>query len=87
MSSNGNTKKRNDSFTADMIMKRALSYFPQTVQAHAAASLGINTHNAETLFRMLWSSDDKILEERFRSGFDDAKRFLRERDLLTTYRN
>mmetsp|Transcript_3962 Transcript_3962/g.9076 ORF Transcript_3962/g.9076 Transcript_3962/m.9076 type:complete len:406 (+) Transcript_3962:72-1289(+) len=77
---------REDAFT-DLIIKRSLAIFPLTVQAHALASLGINTENAETLFRMMWSSDSEVLEERFRCGFDDAHRFLEEKSLLRTFRN
>ena len=68
------------------ILQRAMDMIPKTVQGHARASFGLNAQNAETIRRMMWSSDDAVLQERFRSGYDDAMRFLREKDLLTTYR-
>ena len=71
---------------ASLILQRALGMIPTTVQGHAKASFGLNAQNADTLRRMMWSSDDAILEERYKSGHDDAMRFLREKDLLTTYR-
>ena len=81
----GTTEKVEQDLTS-MILQRALDMIPTTVQGHARVSFGLNAQNADTLRRMMWSSDDTVLEERYKSGYDDAVRFLREKDLLTTYR-
>ena len=56
-----------------------------TIPAHALVELGVNLDNAETLWRMLWSSEDDILEERFRNGYDDALRFLKDNQMIRVY--
>lgn len=66
-------------------VKFPASIIPQTVQAHTRAQLGVNVENAESLFRMMWSSDDAVLEERFRNGYDDANKFLSERSMLRLF--
>lgn len=81
----GTTQKVERDLTST-ILQRALDMIPTTVQGHARASFGLNAQNADTLRRMMWSSDDTVLEERYKSGYDDAMRFLREKDLLTTYK-
>lgn len=83
---NGGTTQKVEQDLTSMIMQRALDIIPTTVKGHARASFGLNAQNADTLRRMMWSSDDTVLEERYKSGYDDAVRFLREKDLLTTYR-
>ena len=83
---NGGTAQKVQQDLTSMILQRALDMIPTTVQGHARASFGLNAQNAETLRRMMWSSDDAVLEERYKSGYDDAMRYLREEDLLTTYR-
>jgi len=45
----------------------------------------IASDNAETLFRMMFSSSKTILEERFQHGYNDAHRFLKERSMLNVY--
>jgi len=83
---NDETAAKAEQDLSSMILQRAMNMIPTTVQGHARAKFGLNAQNADTIRRMMWSSDDAVLEERFRSGYDDAMRFLRENDLLTTYR-
>jgi hypothetical protein len=83
---NDETAPKTEQDLTSMILQRAMDMLPKTVQGHARASFGLNAQNADTIRRMMWSSDDAVLQERFRSGYDDAMRFLREKDLLTTYR-
>ena len=83
---NDETAPKTEQDLTSMILQRAMDMIPKMVQGHARASFGLNAQNADTIRRMMWSSDDAVLQERFRSGYDDAMRCLREKDLLTTYR-
>ena len=82
---NDETAPKTEQDLTSMILQRAMDMIPKMVQGHARASFGLNAQNADTIRRMMWSSDDAVLQERFRSGYDDAMRCLREKDLLTTY--
>jgi hypothetical protein len=45
----------------------------------------IASDNAETIGRMIFSSSEDILQERFYRGYDDATRFLKEQGMLKVY--
>ena len=46
---------------------------PSQFQMTDTASIGLNTENLASMREMAFSSDDKVLEARFRDGYDDAK--------------
>ena len=48
-------------------------------------SIGMNMQNMKAAMKMLRSSDPSYLDEKFREGYDDATRFLKERNLLTVF--
>mmetsp|Transcript_54588 Transcript_54588/g.163111 ORF Transcript_54588/g.163111 Transcript_54588/m.163111 type:complete len:340 (-) Transcript_54588:38-1057(-) len=56
-----------------------------TVQVHERIQMEVDSKNLETLYRMMHSSDDDVLQERFRNGYDDARRFLTEKNMLRVY--
>eukprot|EP00578_Thalassiosira_sp_NH16_P023402 CAMPEP_0181097802 /NCGR_PEP_ID=MMETSP1071-20121207/11764_1 /TAXON_ID=35127 /ORGANISM="Thalassiosira sp., Strain NH16" /LENGTH=406 /DNA_ID=CAMNT_0023180309 /DNA_START=81 /DNA_END=1299 /DNA_ORIENTATION=- len=47
--------------------------------------LGLNFKNVRVLQRMAFSSDDDELHSRFREGYDDTRRFLKERGQLRVF--
>lgn len=55
------------------------------VEISDRVKIGANTKNLLALYQMATSSNNQVLEERFRDGYDDAKRFLSAKDLLTVY--
>jgi len=57
-----------------------------TLKIDERVSLGINSQNLEAAYRMAHSSGTDVLEEKFRDGYDDTHRFLKEQDLLTVFR-
>lgn len=46
---------------------------------------GLNRENLLTAYLMARSSESTILEKRFRDGYDDAHRYLKEQNLLTVF--
>ena len=58
---------------------------PFTIPLHSELRLAVNSKNVETGYRMAHSSDDDVLQDRFYNGYDDAQRFLKEKDLLTIF--
>lgn len=50
-------------------------------------SIILNRQFATTLRHILLSSDDEILHQRFHQGYDDAKRFLQNKNLINTHSN
>ncbi len=48
-------------------------------------SMGVNMQNMRLLTKMLRSSDPSYLDEKFREGYDNANKFLKDRDLLTVF--
>ena len=61
------------------------SLFPRTIRVNSRAEIHLNPENLETLRRILLSSDETVLQERYAMGHDDAKRFLSENNLLNVY--
>lgn len=55
------------------------------VEISDRVQIGANAENLLALYQMAKSSSNQVLEDRFRDGYDDAKRFLSEHDLLTVY--
>ncbi len=47
--------------------------------------IGINSQNVLAMYQMARSSGPQVLNEKFRDGFDDAKKFLDENNLLTVF--
>lgn len=47
--------------------------------------IGLNTQNVVAIYQMARSSSPQVLEQKFRDGYDDAKRYLSDHDLLTVY--
>jgi len=47
--------------------------------------IGLNTQNVVALYQMARSSSPEVLETKFRDGYDDAKRYLSDHDMLTVY--
>jgi hypothetical protein len=46
---------------------------------------GLNRENLLTAYLMARSSESTVLEKRFRDGYDDAHRYLKEQNLLTVF--
>ncbi|KAL7446383.1 hypothetical protein ACHAXM_010169 [Skeletonema potamos] len=59
---------------------------PATFRHCSKSNLGLNVENAKAVKDMILSSSDEQLYLRFRQGYDDATRFLNERDLLRVFR-
>jgi hypothetical protein len=60
------------------------SIFPKEIPFHGKL-VEIGLDNIETLLRMAISSDESVLEERYQCGYNDAKRFLKEQNLLSVH--
>eukprot|EP00568_Trieres_chinensis_P010255 CAMPEP_0183296618 /NCGR_PEP_ID=MMETSP0160_2-20130417/4092_1 /TAXON_ID=2839 ORGANISM="Odontella Sinensis, Strain Grunow 1884" /NCGR_SAMPLE_ID=MMETSP0160_2 /ASSEMBLY_ACC=CAM_ASM_000250 /LENGTH=429 /DNA_ID=CAMNT_0025458249 /DNA_START=32 /DNA_END=1321 /DNA_ORIENTATION=+ len=58
---------------------------PLSIPMHKCIDMAINAQNADALRRMIRSSEDEVLEQWFRHGFDDALRFLKKGDLLNVH--
>lgn len=57
----------------------------QVVEISDRVQIGTNIQNVLAAYLMARSSSSDVLEERFRNGYDDTHRFLKEHDLLTTF--
>lgn len=78
----GTGPQEDDSLMAPL--RKYLSDRPAiTFQVHERILMEVDSQNLETLYRMTRSSDDDVLEERFRNGYDDARRFLKKKNMLT----
>ena len=90
----GDTTDKSISLSEDGLLFPQLERKIKTIFAMrdiAATFHGKKVHiagdNAETLFRMMFSSSETILEKRFQQGYNDAYRFLKERSMLNVYTN
>jgi len=63
-----------------------INLLPKTFPFHGK-SVHIGLDNVETLVRMAFSSDEQVLQGRFNAGYSDARRFLKENDLINVFRN
>ncbi|KAL7539673.1 hypothetical protein ACHAXR_012183 [Thalassiosira sp. AJA248-18] len=61
------------------------NYLPATFRHCPKSELGLNSKNAQTALKMIFSSDDDELYLRFREGYDDARRFLDESGQLRVF--
>ena len=57
----------------------------QQVEISDRVQIGTNTQNLLAAYLMAHSSSSDVLEEKFRNGYDDTHRFLKEHDLLTIF--
>lgn len=79
----------NQSLTISSVPYLLRSYIPAlpaTFRHCSKSNLGLNVENARAVKDMILSSDDEQLYLRFREGYDDATRFLNERDLLRVFK-
>lgn len=53
-----------------------------TLKVTDEVRVGINGDNLESFFRMIISSSDDLIEGYFKKGYDDARRFLEDKNLL-----
>lgn len=67
---------------ATLLQHYLRAYLPTTFHHCAKSRLGLNTKNANALLKMIFSSDDDELYTSFREGYDDCKRYLKDRDQL-----
>lgn len=67
------------------LRQNVLSALPETVRISKRLQLGINQENADTFRRMAFTSENSILETRFGDGFNDARRFLDQNNLLKVF--
>mmetsp|Transcript_7328 Transcript_7328/g.10382 ORF Transcript_7328/g.10382 Transcript_7328/m.10382 type:complete len:392 (+) Transcript_7328:42-1217(+) len=58
---------------------------PTYLRINHRAAIHLNTYNAVAFRRMILSSDDTALQQRFSHGYDDAKRFLDKNSLTTVH--
>lgn len=56
-----------------LLQNYLLRYIPTTFRHCSKSQLGLNTQNAYTALKMIFSSDDDELYLRFQEGYDDAK--------------
>lgn len=75
----------NCTFSNPFIAPEALTDKNFYINIDDNASVGMNMQNMRLLTKMLRSSDPSYLDERFRDGYDDAKRFLSDRNLLSVF--
>ena len=67
------------------IAPKAMSENNRYVDFDDEVSIGMNMQNMKAAMKMLRSSDPSYLDEKFCEGYDDATRFLKERNLLTVF--
>jgi hypothetical protein len=58
---------------------------PTHIEISARVKIGANIQNLLAFYQMARSSSQQVLEEKFREGYDDTKRFLSEHDLLSVF--
>ena len=68
------------------LIRSYIPTLPATFRHCSKSHLGLNVENARAVKAMLLSSDDEQLYLRFRDGYDDATRFLSDRDLLRVFK-
>ena len=68
------------------LIRSYIPTFPATFRHCSKSHLGLNVENARAVKAMLLSSDDEQLYLRFRDGYDDATRFLSDKDLLRMFK-
>ncbi len=68
------------------LIRSYIPTLPATFRHCSKSHLGLNVENARAVKTMLLSSDDEQLYLRFRDGYDDATRFLSDRDLLRVFK-
>ena len=56
-----------------LLQNYLMRYIPTTFRHCSKSQLGLNTQNAYTALKMIFSSDDDELYLRFQEGYDDAK--------------
>ena len=68
------------------LIRSYIPTLPATFRHCSKSHLGLNVENARAVKAMLLSSDDAQLYLRFRDGYDDATRFLSDRNLLRVFK-
>ena len=58
--------------------------FPD-VKISNTVQIGVNAQNLVALYQMARSSSPEVLDDKFRDGYDDAKRFLNDNNLLNVF--
>ena len=71
---------------ASNLLRSYIPTLPATFSHCPKSDLGLNVENAKALKKMIISSDDNELYNKFRDGYDDATRFLRQRDPVREYK-
>ena len=71
---------------ASNFLESYIPTLPETFSHCSKSDLGLNVENAKALKKMIISSDDNELYDKFRDGYDDANRFLQERDLIREFK-
>ena len=75
--SGGDTQQQHPSQSTALLQNLLRPYLPSLLPAtfrHCHKSeLGLNTKNAQTALKMIFSSDDDELYSRFKEGYDDAR--------------
>lgn len=75
--SGGDTQQQHPSQSTALLQNLLRPYLPSLLPAtfrHCHKSeLGLNTKNAQTVLKMIFSSDDDELYSRFKEGYDDAR--------------
>lgn len=62
-----------------------LNIHPPSVQISDSIRFDLTQENLESFFRMIKSSEDSVLEERFHQGYNDATLFLKDRGWLSKF--
>ena len=75
----------NCSFSNPFIAPDALSRNNRYINVDDNVSVGMNMQNMKLLLKMLRSSDPSYLDEKFTNGYDDTRKYLKERNLLTVF--
>lgn len=75
----------NCTFSNPFIAPEALFENNRFIDVDDNVSVGMNMQNMKLLLKMLRSSDPAYLDERFTNGYDDTKKYLKERNLLSVF--
>jgi len=74
----------NKSFEKDEMESGRFFESPSIIKINDDASLGFNYENLDSVYKMVHSSEGSILEEKFQNGYDDARKFLDDKNMIST---